>query len=332
MKKDIININDEIEVYKSILRGTLTRVPVGFWKERKTRIKIMKYLIEEVLQWTEEDIKDKLSQKLLIEYKLSGMINIYYCNSPYKAINDAYPNKFKPWEFKYTTLNTWDNEETCREAVKWLIEEKLQWTEDEIRNNLSQKAFNNNKLRGLLVNKYNGSPYRAINDAYPNKFKPWEFNMVPMNTWNDENTCKEAVRWLIEEKLQWTEEDIKNKLTQKTFANNKLYGLLVKYNNSPYGIIKEVYPNIKPWELKRAPQHMWNDDTCKEAVKWLIEEKLQWKEDEIKDKICTQIFYDYGLRGLLDTYGSSTYEVINVVYPNKYSKKELSKRGKKIRG
>ena len=72
---------------------------------------------------------------------------------------------------------------------------------------------------------FNGSPYFAIENAYPGKFKPWEVARVPKKIWNME-TAREATIWLIEEKLKWSDEDVKEKLTLNTFKENSLKSML----------------------------------------------------------------------------------------------------------
>ena len=101
---------------------------------------------------------------------------LQYCfnSSPYQAINTTYPNKFKEWEFSKTPSNFWIKEKGV-EAIKWLIEEKLKLTDEELKEQLSEKLFIDNKLRGMLYICFNYSPYQAINTAYPNKFKPEDF-------------------------------------------------------------------------------------------------------------------------------------------------------------
>ena len=101
---------------------------------------------------------------------------LQYCfnSSLYQAINTTYPNKFKEWEFKRTPKNFWTKEKGI-EATKWLIEEKLKLTDDELKEQLSVKLFKDNGLVGMLKYCFNNSPYRAINETYPNKFKPEDF-------------------------------------------------------------------------------------------------------------------------------------------------------------
>ena len=63
------------------------------------------------------------------------------------------------------------------------------------------------------------------------------------------------------------------------------------FNDSPFQALNAVYPNqFKEWELKFVPNKFWNKDTGIRATKWLIEEKLKWNEDDIKEKICIKVF------------------------------------------
>ena len=115
--------------------------------------------------------------------------------------------------------------DNAKEVTKTLIEKVLKWSDDDIKLKLSSNIFDKNSLCGMLVILFNGSPYLAIDNAYPGKFKPWELPSVPKKFWNLE-TAKEATIWLIEEKLKWSDEDVKEKLTLNTFKENSLKSML----------------------------------------------------------------------------------------------------------
>ena len=102
------------------------------------------------------------------------MLVACFKDSPYQAINTAYPDKFKEWEFKNTSRDFWTKDKGI-EATKWLVEEKLKLTDEELKEQLSQKLFIDNNLGGMLYTCFNSSPYKAINETYPNKFKPEDF-------------------------------------------------------------------------------------------------------------------------------------------------------------
>ena len=119
------------------------------------------------------------------------MLNYYFKGSPYEIINNTYPNKFKEWEFKFVPQGYWKNKENGIKATKWLIEEKLKLSDEELKEQLSVNLFIDNGLWGMLLHCFNGSPYEAINNVYPDKFKEWEFKVAPMGYWG-------ATRFLVE--------------------------------------------------------------------------------------------------------------------------------------
>ena len=102
------------------------------------------------------------------------MLDIVFNGSPYAVIDNAYPGKFYPWEFSRCKSDFW-NEDTAKRATIWLIEELLKWSKQGIENNLTKKVFKRNGLGGMLSVVFNDSPYAAIDNAYPGKFKKADF-------------------------------------------------------------------------------------------------------------------------------------------------------------
>ena len=329
VKYPTIDDIDIIEMYKEILKGTRKKFVNGTWQRPDAipnAIKITKYLIEEKLKLSDNEIKDQLSEKLFVDNRLRGMLKHCFNDSPYKAINTIYPNRFKEWDFNRTPINFW-NKEKGVEATKWLIEEKLKLTDEEIKEQLSIKLFADNDLYGMLQQCFNGSPYLAINTAYPNKFKEWEFSTTPVKFWNEEKGI-EATKWLIEEKLKLTDEEIKEQLSTNLFKDNNLCGMLRScFNDSPYQAINETYPNkFKEWEFSKTPNSFWTKEKGIEATKWLIEEKLKLTDEQIKEQLSKKLFEDNKLLCMLNIcFDGSPYQVINETYPNKFKEWEFNK-------
>ena len=115
---------DSVEIYKLVLQGKqIKRFPCGFWQKPdalENAKKCTKFMIECILNLSDNDIKEKLEVKTFQKNKLLGMLYTCYNNSPYYAINLTYPDKFKPWELRRVPMNYW-NEETCKETIKWLM-------------------------------------------------------------------------------------------------------------------------------------------------------------------------------------------------------------------
>ena len=63
----------------------------------------------------------------------------------------------------------------------------------------------------------------------------------------------------------------------------------------------------------------WNDNTRKEAIKWLVEEKLKLTCNDYDKvlKIDRKIFAKYGLYTLIHKYfGDSVFKALDFAYPN----------------
>jgi hypothetical protein len=99
-----------------------------------------------MLKWNEEQVKENLTEKIFRENKLSGMLQYVFGRSPYRAIENAYPGKYLPWEFKSCYKGIWQNEEMREAAVKWLLKKVNKDKFDELTN----LDFLNNGLGGLF--------------------------------------------------------------------------------------------------------------------------------------------------------------------------------------
>ena len=245
VKYPTIDDIDIIEMYEEILKGIRKRFVQGTWLRPDAipnAIKVTRYLIEKKLKLSNEEIRCKLSQRFFRVNKLGGMLETCFSGSPYLAINTVYPNRFKEWEFNKVPSNFWSKEKGT-EATRWLIEEKLKLTDKELKEQLSLGLFKINYLEVMLDLCFNGSPYQAINTVYPNKFKEWEFNKVPNNFWTREKGI-EATKWLVEEKLKLSGDELEEKLSYKSFIDNGLGGMLNYCFNCSYKkALQEVYPN-----------------------------------------------------------------------------------------
>ena len=328
---DILLNMHPVEVYKLRLSGAIDKFPTGFFREDvfinyEACALITRYFIEEVLKYDDKEICRKISFLTFRKYGLGGMISKIFNGSVYAVIENAYPGRFKPWEFKYTPTNFWD-EKTAREAIIWLFEEKLKVDEEDIPKRFSEKLLEKNGLSGMLTRVFNDKVYDALNNAYPGRYKPWEMQCVPKNYWNFE-TGKEATIWLIEKKLKWSDEEIRENLQVKTFKENGLGNMLISvFNVSPYKALEAAYPGrFKNWELSRVPQMFWDEDTIREAIIWLLEDKLKWTDEEICQNISSKVFAEYGLESMLaKKLDKSILKALNHAYPGKYKKE-----GKKI--
>lgn len=316
---------DAVDVYKLVLeKKYIKKFPDGFWKQPEAldnAVRCIKYLIEDLLKLSDEELKNEFSQKMFTSNALRGMLKHCFHNSIFNAIEYAYPNKFNFWEFNVKPQGFWDDIENCKKAIYWLVEDKMKLSDEELKNQLSLKMFKDNKLDAMLSMKFHHSPVEAIQLAYPGKFYPWEFKQVPQGYWTTENKIS-AVKWLIEEKLKLSDEELLASNLYYLFQNNGLLGLIhaSEANYSAYELINLAYPGkFLPWQFKYVPSGYWNEETATKAIRWLIEVKLKLSDEEIMEQLSQDLFEKNGLNGMLSScFNSSPYEAINCAYPNKY--------------
>jgi len=291
----------------------LQRTPKGYWNT-ETGVKATKWLIEEQLKWSQEEVIEKIDRDVFREHNLGGMLVVCFDSSPFRAVLAAYPN-IKPWDFNRRSRNFWTLE-YAKQAMKWMIEEQLQWDEQQIKDNIRYGTFKQYGLTSLLRDFCEGDIPEALSVLYPGKFGTYDLKYKPGNHWNLK-TGVEATRWMIEEKLKWSREDICSKLGSDTFKENNLYGMLnVCFEYSPYKALEAAYPGeYRPWELKQAPKGFWTENTIHEAVRWLIEDKLGWSPDKAMKELAKEHFKEYGLSGMLAMFfGNNPMRALDKVY------------------
>ena len=228
-----------------------------------------------------------------------------------------FPNYF--WE-KPNSLGS------AKEITKYLIEDLLKWKDDDIKKNLCQNTFIDLKLNGMLQRCFNGSPYSALNNAYKDKFKQWEISNTPLSFWTKEKAF-ESIKWLLEKKLKLTDFEIKEKYSRDFIINNGLCTAVKVLKEDAFTIINTIYPErFKAWEFTQTPIGYWDDTTVGEAIRWLIEDVLNWSDKEVVEKLTVSFLEVHGLSGLITYAGKkklSIYKIMDLAYPGKYTKKQL---------
>ncbi len=239
----------EEEIKKLIkfkLEKKIAQLPYGFWRceKGKEHSKVaIRYLIEEHLNLKLEEVPMNISAKTFHEAGLFRILVEFFDSSYFKALDYTYPGKFKPWQFSKGMTGIWDGESGLKrslEAISYIIK-KLNISEEDIPRKITYQVFKEFGLGGMLQTLYNSSPYQAINALYPNKFKPWEFSVK--NYWKsvDNATAQEATKWLVEEKLHLTKEEL-IKVRRKHFLEYNLGQMLKEfYQNSHLTALEDVY-------------------------------------------------------------------------------------------
>lgn len=166
---------DMISIYQSVLNGKLGRFPPETWNPYKSgydnAYRAFRYLVFELLKWDRETFCKQINLEVIRKYKLIGAFSGLYDRTMFPFISDSFPEwEIKPWELEKSRVpKSYWNEETTREAVRWLIEDRLKWDKEKIINELSATIFKEHNLEGMLQSEFEHSPYQAIFHAYPDE-------------------------------------------------------------------------------------------------------------------------------------------------------------------
>lgn len=303
---------NECEIYDLVLERKIPIFPQGFWNSvskaegKKIALQLLKYLIEKRLKLDREEILKSLSKDFILNNKLWTPCKLYFGKSAVRYLMEAYPNEYRAFEFIECRIpqGYWCNKKNRIDAIKYLLEEKLQWNLEDIKEKFYRTMLLEHGLATLTT--YYISSFEIVNEAYPNKFYPWELkrSSVATNYWKAEENRVRAVKWLIEVKLKLTHDEVVNELTIEDFHNNKLTTLIENfYNRSiPRAVIEAYGEEYMPWEFG---YHRWNEEDAKKAVMWLID-KLKKEKGKVPSEISYYDFQDNKLRLVIDRYYKSS--------------------------
>jgi len=329
-----------IGLHEDRLDGTRKSAPNGFYGGVHGVVNgtiLTKFLVTTCLGWTPDEVVRLQAKKHFGRFLLGPMLQAVFGDAPWRAVEAAYPGRFLPWEFPHAPASYWrgrDGRAHALEATRWLFETKLGWSKDDVRARTCRKTFLDHGLAGMLHIVYGGSPWRTVDALYPGLVLPWE--MTPMGYWSGRDGrahAVEAIRWLFETRLRWSDEQIRDEpRLHQMFATSGLAGLLVcRYGGSPRRALAEAYPGrFAPWD-SRVDAGYWKGPRGRargvEAVRWLVEKRLQWSDDQVKAFLTPDTFKAHHLSGMLGSvFGGSVSRALREAYPGRFDPDDLPDR------
>lgn len=255
-----------------------------------------------------EELPEIFTEKLFIDSGFNQVL-LWAEQSRFKLINLVLPGKFKPWQFHESKLWLEEKEiDVCaREALEWLMSEKLGCSRGDLPGMLNRHIFKDNGL-GELLERFEESCFKLVNTVFPGVFKPWQFVEEEPLIWFQEDrfeTAQQATRWLVEERLGIPTEEVPKRISIREFHMNGLSKLLDLFNQNLYQVVENAYPQrFKAWQfseqadLWKAPDAL---ETAREATLWLINERLHLEEATAAQHLSRRHFLNNGLGFMLGT-------------------------------
>lgn len=226
-------------------------------------------------------------------------------------------------EVKTLPAGFW-NKEVAILLIRYYVLEVMKLSREEYLEKANLKFFNEGGLR-TATREFRASVNELTQNCFPEwEINPWELRVCPANFLNNKHNCKRIMQWIcVKECIHRDKKKFCNTMSIELFEKYGL-GKAVKKMGGLYNYVNYVYPGkYKPWELKI---YRITDNIAKQAVKWLIEEKLKWSKEEVCKNICANTFRDYGLESILiHKFSNSPIKALDFVYPGEYTKEMLAK-------
>lgn len=230
--------NEDDEFCEALIQGT--KPPLGFYRKSKNRIMVIRYLVEVVLERTDNQ---RLSPLKVDDFKnnhLYGLLTTYYNCSPRKAIQEAYKEelqildvfndpevvlqKLLSHEISEPPRGFWTTLENRQLTTQYFVKNILQREHTQIYD-ISAKDFVEHGLGGFIAHYYQCSPNRAILEAFI-EAKSFLFKRIDASIWSDSKTRQEAVKYFV------SQVPSNIKITSKLLISLGMKHSLIKYYNS----------------------------------------------------------------------------------------------------
>lgn len=308
--------------------------------------KIIRGLLEEVEGLSLTEIPQLVDYRFFIDRGLARFLWVFYKNSPFSAVSDAYGDTFVPWEFRHTPMRFWKGRagyERAQQAIKWFCQKRG----IETRGDCSKVKMDDFQEEGLITavaKHFNSSPFLALKTQFPD-LEPWEANFTPKGFFNSKENVRSAILAFIIDKTGKSIQDLNPEETyelglRKIVSKDELgrYGLrviLVSYGGSPYRLFTDLFPEqILPWTLSQSKE-VWKEnprETAARAVRWLFDDYLKIPLSQIPEYASNNLFWRVGFSGILTNrrigFSSSPYSAVNNAYPKRFSKTDFDGYGR----
>lgn len=319
---DYFKVN-AVEVYKKVLNGDIKGFPFGFWTSKDVMnncAKITRYLIEEELEWTDEDIKLSLSPEVFEDMMLSKMLTYIFKGNFYDAILNAFPEKnLKPWEMKYTCKGFWKNDDYVEQTLNWLFFEKLKWDTEDIVSKVSKSTFENSNLSSLYHYRFKNKKENLL------KYLGISQNSALFKE-KELNSDKEVADFLLTifKDLKWNHEKIAKNFNEDIIIKNGLKKVFQdRFNSDIFQMLDFVKKDeFICWELKFLPVFYFESEkNQKEALNWLFKANLNWDVNSAIKRFNDEIFRDNGLGYIYkNIFNNNMIELLRFVYADEFDK------------
>lgn len=317
--------------------------------ERQPRFlvrRIFRYAIEEIHRIPKEEAPKRVDYQFFVDNGLVSLLWVFYDNSPFYAVSEAFKGELLPWDFRRKPQGFWKGKRGYKralEAVEWFTHQR------EIKNGrdcryIKLEDFEELGLGGMIQRHFNSCPFLALKTKFSD-LQPWQTRQTSQGFFDDESNQLDAVlNFLLSNGipplLELTPEEtyetgIRTIVSKDSMNIVGLRGLLKRFEGSTYRLYSTLFPEqILPWTLhgSKEPWIKNPEETAANAVRWLFDDYFKIPMEEIPEYATCKLFWRVGFSGILTNkkvgFNSSPYAAVDSAYPGTFSREDFDRHRK----
>ncbi len=245
------------DVYNALLTGEIRRFPSNYIDKEKAK-ELIRYNIFKKFTISEnymenKDEKERLKKELLsLDWKSflqSVKLGTVFCmfnNVPFKVIDYCF-SELDIYHFELPRVSSgyWDEENNRLDALLWIAKREnidLENLEDVNKRLLKSPSYKLISRKGAIFRE-EGGVFKFLDLYYKGRYKSWQLPSKDYK-WTLKKGI-EATKWLIDEVLGWSKQDVCEKISVKVFRDNDLDSMLHRvFNHSPLLALQTTYPEL----------------------------------------------------------------------------------------
>ncbi len=315
---------NDVERLKFLVRNSFAEKTV------KSKRAVIFFLVK-MLGLSEPEIPKRIKYETFLKLRISRWLWVFFNNSPFRALNLAYPGKFLPYEMSRIPKKQWDGLRGKKRAIKALklALEKTGYAPEHFPKLLNYHFFEEFRLVTPLKNIFEYDRFSYLNATFPSRYHAWDLSFTQRGFFDSLDHLKDATKWLVRKKLGYDidglsvheiwEKKIALKIGKEDFCQNGLRGVMAVYG-SPEPVLRLTYPGkFLPWSFQRRDK--WYGRSGKAlaalATRWVVERYA--KISPLSPKITFYFFVQNGLHGMITArslgFNSSPKKAMRNAYP-----------------
>ncbi len=226
-----------LDLYSLIVDRQLKKFPNGYLDKPAIK-EIIRHVIIDKYGYTREEILTKVDREFFKNNYMGGFHKFFEFGES-EILIYAFPEMdLKYWEFRKVPPKFWESKENQRSFVCWIANrKKIDITKKEGLRRITADIIQKNGGSKALI--YAGGLFELLDSVACGKYKKWE--IIKMTSWTEKDII-EATKWLIEEKLLFTPEQVCN-IKVEDFVKYNLGGMLQRgCNHSIITALEFAYP------------------------------------------------------------------------------------------